>query len=120
LVFSCPSGIFWNICAGIIAKKMGLPIAHLSLRLMIPYPFLENESTTKTIQSHDFKRYGCNQSNFIRIQEMYNNGFGAIQSGFFVVYLTDDETIAAMKTIYAANGYIAEPHGYGISWTEKN
>jgi threonine synthase len=28
LIFSCPSGNFGNICAGIIAKKMGLPIEH--------------------------------------------------------------------------------------------
>lgn len=28
LVFSCPSGNFGNICAGIIAKKLGLPIEH--------------------------------------------------------------------------------------------
>jgi threonine synthase len=28
LIFSCPSGNFGNICAGIIAKKMGLLIEH--------------------------------------------------------------------------------------------
>jgi threonine synthase len=28
LVVSCPSGNFGNICAGIIAKKLGLPISH--------------------------------------------------------------------------------------------
>jgi hypothetical protein len=32
---------------------------------------------------------------------------------------TDDETIAAMKTIYAANGYIRTAWCCGISWTEK-
>ena len=28
MIFSCPSGNFGNICAGILAKKLGLPIAH--------------------------------------------------------------------------------------------
>jgi len=28
LIISCPSGNFGNICAGILAKKIGLPIAH--------------------------------------------------------------------------------------------
>jgi hypothetical protein len=41
-----------------------------------------------------------------------------IQSGFFVIYLLLMMNISTMKTIYAANGYIAERR-CGISWTEK-
>ncbi len=52
-----------------------------------------------------------NPSNFIRIQEMYNNDLAQFKKDFSSFTFTDAETIAAMKTIYAANGYIAEPHG---------
>jgi threonine synthase len=41
---------------------------------------------------------------------MYNNDLAQFSQDFSSFTFTDDETLAAMKTIYAANGYI-EPHG---------
>ena len=116
LVFSCPSGNFGNICAGIIAKKMGLPVEHFvaSTNINDTVPrFLENgiydpKSSKATISN---AMDVGNPSNFIRIQEMYNNDLAQFNQDFSSFTFTDDETIAAMKSIYAANGYIAEPHG---------
>jgi len=116
LVFSCPSGNFGNICAGIIAKKMGLPIAHFvaSTNINDTVPrFLENgiydPKPSKATISNAMDV--GNPSNFIRIQEMYTNDLALFNQDFSSFTFTDDETIAAMKSIYAANGYIAEPHG---------
>jgi threonine synthase len=116
LVFSCPSGNFGNICAGIIAKKMGLPIAHFvaSTNINDTVPrFLENgiydPKPSKATISNAMDV--GNPSNFIRIQEMYTNDLAQFNQDFSSFTFTDEETIAAMKTIYAANGYIAEPHG---------
>jgi threonine synthase len=116
LVFSCPSGNFGNICAGIIAKKMGLPIAHFvaSTNINDTVPrFLENgiydpKPSKGTISN---AMDVGNPSNFIRIQEMYNNDLAQFNQDFSSFTFTDEETITAMKSIYAANGYIAEPHG---------
>ncbi|OCB70214.1 threonine synthase [Flavobacterium crassostreae] len=116
LIFSCPSGNFGNICAGIIAKKMGLPIAHFvaSTNANDTVPrFLENgiydPKPSKATISNAMDV--GNPSNFIRIQEMYQNDLTQFDKDFSSFTFTDTQTIAAMKTIYDTNGYIAEPHG---------
>jgi threonine synthase len=116
LIFSCPSGNFGNICAGIIAKKLGLPIEHFvastNVNDTIPR-FLENgkydPKPSKATISNAMDV--GNPSNFIRIQELYNNDLKAFEKDFSSYSYTDEETLEAMKQIYKANGYIAEPHG---------
>ncbi len=116
LVFSCPSGNFGNICAGIIAKKLGLPIEHFvaSTNVNDTVPrFLENGNydpkPSKATISNAMDV--GNPSNFIRIQEMYNNDLEQFKKDFSSFSYSDAETLEAMKSIYNANGYIAEPHG---------
>ncbi|KIA93238.1 threonine synthase [Flavobacterium sp. KMS] len=116
LIFSCPSGNFGNICAGIIAKKLGLPIEHFvaSTNVNDTVPrFLENGNydpkPSKATISNAMDV--GNPSNFIRIQEMYQNDLKAFEKDFSSYSYTDEETLEAMKQIYKANGYIAEPHG---------
>ena len=116
LVFSCPSGNFGNICAGIIAKKMGLPIEHFvaSTNVNDTVPrFLENgiydPKPSKATISNAMDV--GNPSNFIRIQEMYQNNLEQFKKDFSSFTFSDEETVEAMKTIYKTDGYIAEPHG---------
>ena len=116
LIFSCPSGNFGNICAGIIAKKMGLPIEHFvaSTNVNDTVPrFLEkgiyDPKPSKATISNAMDV--GNPSNFIRIQEMYQNDLEQFKKDFSSFTFSDEETLEAMKTIYNTNGYIAEPHG---------
>ncbi|MCK8140981.1 threonine synthase [Flavobacterium sp. I-SCBP12n] len=116
LIFSCPSGNFGNICAGIISKKMGLPIEHFvaSTNVNDTVPrFLENgmydPKPSKATISNAMDV--GNPSNFIRIQEMYQNDLAQFKKDFSSFTFSDEETLEAMKTIYNTNGYIAEPHG---------
>ncbi|MFI0490366.1 threonine synthase [Flavobacterium sp.] len=116
LVFSCPSGNFGNICAGIIAKKLGLPIEHFvaSTNVNDTVPrFLENGNydpkPSKATISNAMDV--GNPSNFIRIQEMYNNDLEQFKKDFSSFSYSDAETLEAMKSIYKTDGYIAEPHG---------
>jgi threonine synthase len=116
LVFSCPSGNFGNICAGIIAKKMGLNIEHfvaatnvndtvprfLTNGIYDPKPSIATISNAMDVG---------NPSNFIRIQEMYGNDLAQFKKDFSSYTYTDEETLVALKNIYKADGYIAEPHG---------
>ena len=116
LVFSCPSGNFGNICAGIIAKKMGLPIEHFvaatNVNDTVPR-FLENgvydPKPSKATISNAMDV--GNPSNFIRIQELYQNDLEQFKKDFSSFTFSDEETLEAMKTIYKRDGYIAEPHG---------
>jgi threonine synthase len=116
LVFSCPSGNFGNICAGIIAKKLGLPIEHfvastnvndtvprfLEAGLYDPKPSIATISNAMDVG---------NPSNFIRIQEMYKNDLSEFKKDFSSYSFSDAETEVALQAIYKNSGYIAEPHG---------
>ena len=116
LVFSCPSGNFGNICAGIIAKKMGLPIEHLVAATNV------NDTVPRFLEKGNYDPKPSkatisnamdvgNPSNFIRIQEMYNNDLELFKKDFSSFSYTDSETLEAMKSIYKTDGYVAEPHG---------
>jgi len=116
LVFSCPSGNFGNICAGIIAKKMGLPIEHFvaatNVNDTVPR-FLVNGiyDPKPSIATISNAMDVGNPSNFIRIQEMYGNDLAQFKKDFSSYTYNDEETLAAMKNIYNVDAYIAEPHG---------
>jgi threonine synthase len=116
LIISCPSGNFGNICAGILAKKLGLPIAHFvaSTNINDTVPrFLEHGTydprPSKATISNAMDV--GNPSNFVRIQEMYHDDLTAFESDFSSFSFSDPETIVALKYIYETSGYIAEPHG---------
>jgi threonine synthase len=116
IITSCPSGNFGNICAGIISKKMGLPITHFvastnsndtvpeyfNTGYYVPKPSVATLSNAMDVG---------NPSNFVRIQEMYNNNLEDFKVDFSSYTFTDEETIKAMKKIYSDFQYIAEPHG---------
>lgn len=116
LIVSCPSGNFGNICAGILAKKLGLPLTHFvaSTNANDTVPrFLENgkydpKPSVATISN---AMDVGNPSNFVRIQEMYGNDLTEFKKDFSSYSFTDEETRMAIKSIYDSSGYVAEPHG---------
>jgi threonine synthase len=116
LIISCPSGNFGNICAGIIAKKLGLPIEHFvastNANDTIPR-FLENGNYNPkpSIATISNAMDVGNPSNFVRIQEMYNYDLNAFEKDFSSFHFNDDVTKIAMKTIFKNSQYVAEPHG---------
>lgn len=116
LIVSCPSGNFGNICAGIMAKKLGLPLAHFvaatNANDTVPR-FLENGiyDAKPSIATISNAMDVGNPSNFIRIQELYNNDLSEFEKDFSSYTYTDEETKFAMKNIFTNSGYIAEPHG---------
>ena len=116
IVFSVPSGNFGNICAGMMAQQLGLPIHHfvaannennvvteyLSTKLYEPKPSVQTISNAMDVG---------NPSNFIRIQEIYKNNFETLKSNLSSYSFSDDETRVALKELYNEFKYIADPHG---------
>ncbi len=116
LITSCPSGNFGNICAGIIAKKIGLPLSHFvastNANDTVPQFLATGKYTAKpSVATISNAMDVGNPSNFVRIQELYNNDLNAFQKDFSSYSFTDDETLEAMKLIHKTSGYVAEPHG---------
>jgi threonine synthase len=116
LVFSVPSGNFGNICAGIMAQKLGLPITHFvaatNVNDTIPNYLIDGVYNPKPSKATISNAMDVgNPSNFIRIRELFNNDLELLKSTFSSHSFSDDETRATMKEIYSNSGYIAEPHG---------
>ena len=116
LIASCPSGNFGNICAGIMAKRLGLPLAHFvaSTNANDTVPrFLEKGAyePKPSIATISNAMDVGNPSNFVRIQELYNNSLEAFSADFSSYSFSDEETLFEMKNIYTNTNYIAEPHG---------
>lgn len=116
IVFSVPSGNFGNICAGLMAQQLGLPIKHfiaannvnnvvtefLKTQLFQPKPSIQTISNAMDVG---------NPSNFVRIQEIYKNNFETLKDNVSSYSFSDVETKLAMKEIYNEFNYISDPHG---------
>ena len=116
LVFSVPSGNFGNICAAVIANKLGLPIKHFIASTNINNTvenYLENgEYVPKPSKATISNAMDVgNPSNFIRIQELFNNDLNAIKNKFSSFSFDDESTKKAMVSIFKETKYVAEPHG---------
>ena len=116
IVLSCPSGNFGNICAGIMAKHLGLPIAHFvaSTNANDTVPrFLEkgNYEPKPSVATISNAMDVGNPSNFIRIQKLYHNDLNEFEKDFSSYSFSDAETEITIKDIYSRTKYIAEPHG---------
>ena len=116
LVFSVPSGNFGNICAGIMAQKLGLPIKHFvastNINDTVPNYLVAGVYNPKPSKATISNAMDVgNPSNFIRIRELFNNDLEALKSAFSSYSFSDDETRETMKKIYRESGYISDPHG---------
>ncbi len=116
LTFSVPSGNFGNVCAGMMAQKLGLPIAHFIAsnnenNVITNYLKTESYNPKPSVQTISNAMDVGNPSNFIRILEIYNNDFVALKSNLSSFCFTDTETKEAMKEIYTDYNYVADPHG---------
>lgn len=116
IVFSVPSGNFGNICAGIMAQKLGLAIKHFvaatNINDTVPNYIKNGVYEPKTSKSTISNAMDVgNPSNFIRIRQLFNNDFEKLKSALSSYSFTDSETQKAMKTIYKNSNYIADPHG---------
>lgn len=117
IIISCPSGNFGNICSGILAKRLGLPIsqfvASTNANDTVPRFLVKGHYDPKqTLATISNAMDVSNPSNFIRIQELYNHDLKAFAEDFSSYSFTDDETKKVMKDVYGKeNNYIMDPHG---------
>jgi threonine synthase len=116
IILSCPSGNFGNICAGIMAKKLGLPIAHFvastNANDTVPrYLKNGNYEPKPTIATISNAMDVSNPSNFVRIEELYNNDLNEFKKDFSSYTFSDEETKSTIQNVYETTHYVLEPHG---------
>ncbi len=115
-VFSVPSGNFGNICAGLLSKLMGLPIDHFisatNINNVVPLFLKTGEySPKKTIKTISNAMDVGNPSNFIRIQNLYNNDFHKLKKTMSGFYFSDSMTRDKIYNVFKKYNYILDPHG---------
>lgn len=115
LVVSVPSGNYGNLCAGLIAKKMGVPIAHFvassNANSVVPeylagQTFAPRPSVSTISNAMDVG----NPSNFERILSLYDNQRDALQKDVSGYHFNDEQTRDAMLELYKNSSYVACPH----------
>lgn len=113
---SVPSGNFGNLCAGLIAKRMGLPIkrflAATNVNDIVPAylksgRFEPRPSVATIANAMDVG----NPSNFVRIADMYGQSLEAVQHDVEGFKYTDQSVRETMKAVYRDQKYMLDPHG---------
>jgi threonine synthase len=132
-VFSVPSGNFGDLCGGLIAMKMGLPVRRFVVATN------ENDEFPKFVESGIYEKIepsrNCissamnvgHPSNIPRLVALYGgkmdeNGvisippdLDRIREDMYAVSVTDYETEEMIREAYEEHGLLLEPHG-SVSW----
>lgn len=116
VVFSVPCGNFGNLTAGLIAKRMGLPInqfiASTNINDIVPEYLRTNKFNPRPskVTLSNAMDVG-NPSNFSRMLDLYQNDFEKLKTDISGFEFSDIKTQAAMRDVFAQNNYVLDPHG---------
>lgn len=115
VVFTVPSGNFGNIGAGLLAYKMGLPVKHFVAgtnvndtvpRFLISGAYEPKPSVQTLANAMDVG----NPSNWVRIQDLFDNDLDNLRSIISSYTYDDAETQVAMRELFEKYNYVACPH----------
>ena len=116
IVFSVPSGNFGNICAGMVAQKLGMPVKQFIAstnvndtvpRFMTTKEYDPKPSTATISNAMDVG----DPSNFVRIRHLFQDDFDQLSEHLSAYTFSDAATKTAMRDLYGRTNYIADPHG---------
>jgi threonine synthase len=114
-VVCTPSGNFGNLTAGLLAKRLGLPVAgfvaatnvndvvpeYLATGTFSPRPSLRTISSAMDVG---------NPSNFDRMLALYDHDVEAMRRDVIGSAHTDDATRHAITEVFEAHGRVLDPH----------
>lgn len=115
-VLCVPSGNFGNICAGILAKQSGLPIAHFIaacnandvVTQYLSTGVLPSQAMQSTISN---AMDVASPSNFVRLLAMMQESWPTMKQNVSSYRISDSETLQTIRTIFDTHQYILDPHG---------
>jgi len=114
-VITVPSGNFGNITAGMLAVRMGLPVArfiaatnandvvprYLKSGLYQPKPTIATLANAMDVGD---------PSNFSRVLEIHENDLRKLNSNLVSLSITDNKIKSTIKKVYDDTGYLMDPH----------
>ncbi len=119
-VISVPSGNFGNICAGLLARHTGLPVARFIAACNA------NDVVPRYLQSGTFDVHSSvstisnamdvgNPSNFVRILEIFHHDLNALKNVLTADTISDEDTLATIRRVKNDHHYLLDPHG-AVAW----
>lgn len=116
VVFCVPSGNFGNLCAGLFAHRMGLPIKRFiaaNNRNDIFYQYLQTGeyNPRPSVQTIANAMDVGDPSNFARILDLYSRSHETICSLISGATYTDEQIAETVADTYSRTGYLLDPHG---------
>ncbi|MEM7660486.1 MAG: threonine synthase, partial [Bacteroidota bacterium] len=116
LAVCIPSGNFGNLTAGLMAKRLGLPLAHFiaatNVNDVVPDylahgQFHARPSTPTLSNAMDVG----NPSNFARMLDLYGGSWENMTTDIAGFAFSDAETEAEIQRVFQTYGYVLDPHG---------
>jgi threonine synthase len=116
LVVCVPSGNFGNLTAGLVAKKMGLPVkrfiaANNQNDVFLQYLQTGSYHPKPSVQTLANAMDVGDPSNFTRILDLYGQSHRAIREVISGFCCPDEMIRETVKTCYQTTGYLLDPHG---------
>jgi threonine synthase len=116
IIFSVPCGNFGNLTAGIMAKKLGLPVEKFIASVNENDVFEHYLKTGEYIPKKAVKTLANamdvgNPSNFDRIINLFDNDRAAILKNVESHSISDDRIEEGIREVYQTFGYLIDPHG---------
>lgn len=116
IVVSVPSGNFGNITAGLIGKRMGLPIkrfiaANNRNDIFYQYLLTGEYNPRPSIATIANAMDVGDPSNFARVLDLYGASHDAIAAEISGCTYTDEQIAETLRNTYRSTGYLLDPHG---------
>jgi threonine synthase len=119
-VVSVPSGNFGNLTAGLIAKRIGLPVERFVAATNV------NDVVPEYLRTGDYRPRASVKtvanamdvgapSNFERMRAMYGESFEALRCDIAGAAFNDETVVAEIRAMWSQHRYLLDPHG-AIAW----
>jgi threonine synthase len=119
-VVSVPSGNFGNLTAGLIAKRLGLPVRKFVAATNV------NDTVPQFLRTGEYRpkasvRTVANAmdvgapSNWERIQALYSGSLADIRADIVGCAYTDEQVVAEIGRVFRNHEYLLDPHS-AIAW----
>ncbi len=115
-VISVPSGNFGNLCAGLMAYRLGLPVQHFIAACNA------NDAVPGYLQTGAYAAKPAvatlsnamdvgDPSNFVRLLRLFDNNLLSIQNILTGFSISDETTKRTIQEVYKEENYLLDPHG---------
>ena len=116
VVYAVPSGNFGNLTAGLLARKMGLPIKHFIAATnkndVVPEYLERGEYTPRpSVRTLSNAMDVGNPSNFARMLDLYCSTWNMMKQDITGYAFDDESTEKTIRKVYKEDGYLLDPHG---------